>query len=268
LLGAPNVGKSTFFNKITTSIAAVSNIDRLTIEDTMGRYRYDKTLALVDLPGIYNLSHPIDEEKVVAHEIFNEHFDKIVNIIGAQSIQRDLLLTLQCIETGLINTVVINMVDEVHQGAIEPKKLSKYLNGIDVVLAQANRNINTFQAYKSIIKNKLVDPHIITYSQEIESYINKLSAVLPKRKISNRFYSLMLLEGNEYIFEELKKHYLESYKKVKQILGNINFYKEIVSAKKRYIDEIVKHASTINQDKFVRVQKNKHQKFDSLLLNK
>jgi ferrous iron transport protein B len=268
LLGTPNVGKSTFFNKITTATAQVSNIDRLTVEDTIGRYRNNKSIALMDLPGIHNLSHPIDEEKVVGHEIFNEHFNKIINIIGAQSIQRDLLLTLQCIETGMLNTVVINMMDEIYDKAIDCKKLSKYLNGANIVLAQSNRNIGIDKAQNSSIKSKFIDPHVITYSNQIETYIRKLSNVLPNRRVSNRFYALMLLEGNQYIKEQLKQHYPKYYKKVKEVLGNVCLYDEIINAKKLYIEKIIKNSTTIPKDKYVKVAKHKHYKADRFFLNK
>ncbi|MDR3329814.1 MAG: ferrous iron transport protein B [Mycoplasmataceae bacterium] len=268
LLGSPNVGKSTFFNKITTSTAMVSNVDRLTVEDTVGRYRQDKTIGLVDLPGVYNLSHPVDEEKVVAHELFNEHFDKIINIVGAQSIQRDLMLTLQCIETGLVNTVVVNMIDEVVKDAIDIKKLSKYLNNTKVIFTQANRNKGIDQAEKSSIKSKLVDPHVVNYSERIESYIRKLSAILPIRKVSNRFYSLMLLEGNEYVKEELQKHFPIVYKKVSAILKGICLYDEIIATKREYIHKIVTNSTCVYQPKFLSIEKNKHYKADRILLNK
>jgi ferrous iron transport protein B len=267
-LGTPNVGKSTFFNKITSSTAAVSNIDRLTVEDTVGRYRNNKSIALVDLPGIYNLSHPIDEEKVVAHEIFGEHFNKIINIIGAQSIQRDLMLTLQCIETGLLNTIVINMVDEIHPNAINFKKLSKYLNNANIVPAQANRNIGISKARNVSTVNKYIDPHIITYSLKIEDYIRRLSNVLPKRNVSNRFYAIMLLEGNEYVREQLQKHFPTNYEKVKQILGDTCLYREIIDIKRAYINKIIENATTITKEAFVKVPKSKNQKVDRIVLNK
>jgi ferrous iron transport protein B len=214
------------------------------------------------------LSHPIDEEKVVGHEIFGEHFDRIVNIIGAQSIERDLMLTLQCIETGMLNTVVINMIDEIHPNAINVKKLSQYLNNANIVLTQANRNIGIHKASSSSIKNKPTDPNVITYSLRIENYIRRLSNVLPTRKVSNRFYALMLLEGNEYVKEELQKHFPEHYQKVKAILKDVCLYQEIVDTKRNYIKKIVESATTIKQDMFVRVPKHKHQKIDRVVLNK
>jgi ferrous iron transport protein B len=117
----------------------VSNIDRMTVENTVGRLRENKNYYMVDLPGVYNLSHPLDEEMVVAHEIFHEKFLKIANIIGAQSIERDLMLTIQCLETGMLSTVMINMIDEINPDSINYQKLSKMLNGVSIIPTQANR---------------------------------------------------------------------------------------------------------------------------------
>jgi ferrous iron transport protein B len=205
---------------------------------------------------------------VVAHEIFGEHFDKIINIIGAQSIQRDLMLTLQCIETGLLSTIVINMMDEIHPNAIDAKKISKYLNNASIILAQANRNIGISDASKNSIKNKFIDPCIITYSPKIENYVRILSKVLPSRKISNRFYALMLLEGNDYIKKELEKHFPKHYVKIKQILGDTCLYEEIINTKRAYINKIIQNSTTIAREHFVKAPKHKYQKFDRIVLNK
>jgi ferrous iron transport protein B len=246
----------------------VSNIDRLTVEDTLGKYRKDRSIGLVDLPGVYNLSHPIDEEKVVSHEIFHEHFDKIINIVGAQSIQRDLILTLQCIETGLLNTVVVNMIDEVVKDGIDLKKLSKYLNNATIVSTQANRNKGINDAEYSSINSEYVNPHVVTYSDRVESYIRQLSAILPSRKTSNRFYALMLLEGNQYIKEQLQKHFATQYEKVQKILGDVCLYDEIIDTKKKYIHKIIDDATLANQPNYLRIAQLQHRHADRILLNK
>lgn len=124
----------------------------MTVNDTIAKLKIDKTVNIVDLPGLYNLSHPIDEELVVAHEIVGEHFKKIVNVIGAQSIERDLYLTIQSIESGLMSTLAINMIDEVNASQIKLDKLSKKLNGVRIIECQASKNIGTKKAAKSILK--------------------------------------------------------------------------------------------------------------------
>lgn len=118
LIGAPNVGKSTVFNLLTTSTAIVSNIDRMTTEHTLGRIKHSHDY-LIDLPGTYNLSHPIAEEKETHYHLLHHKFNSIVNIISSFSIERDLFLTLQCIETGMLNTLCVNMIDLVHENKLD-----------------------------------------------------------------------------------------------------------------------------------------------------
>ncbi|MCQ2747964.1 MAG: 50S ribosome-binding GTPase [Mycoplasmoidaceae bacterium] len=118
LIGAPNVGKSTIFNLLTNSTAIVSNVDRMTTEHTMGKIKKTNDY-LVDLPGIYNLSHPIAEEKETHYHLLHHKVDAVVNVISAFSIQRDLFLTLQCIETGMLNTLCVNMMDLINSKSID-----------------------------------------------------------------------------------------------------------------------------------------------------
>ncbi|MBQ6970330.1 50S ribosome-binding GTPase [bacterium] len=114
LVGTPNVGKSTIFNHLTTSVALVSNIDRMTTEHTTGCLKHEKNFHIVDLPGVYNLSHPIAEEHEVNYHLIKHNITGIVNVIAAKSLERDLYLTLQTLETGMLSTLVINMTDSIN----------------------------------------------------------------------------------------------------------------------------------------------------------
>ena len=270
LIGAPNVGKSTFFNKITNGTAAVSNIDRLTVSDTIAKLKLDKSINVIDLPGLYNLSHPIDEELVVAHEITQEHFKKIINVIGAQSFERDLYLTIQTLETGLMSTLSINMMDEVDRSKINLNKLSKKLNNVTIIQCQANKNVGTKKSAKSILEDKPVDPNIVKYPEYIEKLISKISNLLPKRKISNRYYSLMFLEGNEFICDWYKSHYKHVYDQMQKITKKINREQvtlDIKKTRKNFILQITKECF-YSFEKFLVKNKNKQNKFDKQILKK
>ena len=276
LLGTPNVGKSSCFNKLTTATANVSNIDRMTVDNAVGKLKYDKNHLLVDLPGIYNLSHAMDEELVVAHEIYHEQYDHITNIIGAQSIERDLLLTIQTIETGLMNTLIINMIDEVNYQLLDINKLSKLLNNVHIVLTQFNTNRGIETSSKSIINSHNVNSKIITYDNLTEKCINKISKLLPNdRKISKRFYAIMLLENNAYTHEFIQKYYPKHFHKIKKILNkykNINFADILTNQRKHFIKEIlrktIKNNSKLKVTFFSKKNKTKQQKFDKKILNK
>jgi ferrous iron transport protein B len=242
LIGAPNVGKSTFFNKITTSTAMVSNIDRMTNNDMAGRFRHNQSNYLIDLPGIYNLSHPIDEEIIVAHEIFHEQFNKVINVISASSIRRDLLLTIQLIESGKLSTLAINMIDELPKNSINVKKLKHYLNNVDIVLTQANRSKGIHKVEKSILNKKPVDSLLKIYPKHIEELINEIAIHIPNRTIAQRYYALMFLEGNQFVLSAFKKYYANAYRTIMDILKNKNIdviATQITKARNDYIETIM-----------------------------
>ena len=68
LAGNPNCGKTTLFNALTGSNQYVGNWPGVTVEKKEGTARLgDKTLTIVDLPGIYSLS-PYSMEEIVARD--------------------------------------------------------------------------------------------------------------------------------------------------------------------------------------------------------
>ena len=67
LVGNPNCGKTTVFNKLTGSSQRVGNWPGVTIDRKEGRIKGMDSTILVDLPGIYSLS-PYSPEEVVSRD--------------------------------------------------------------------------------------------------------------------------------------------------------------------------------------------------------
>lgn len=134
LAGNPNCGKTTLFNEITGSRQHVGNWPGVTVEKKDGRYKKDKAVTILDLPGTYSLS-PYSAEEIVARDyIVKERPDAVLNIVDATSIERNLYLTLQIMETRIPMVVALNMMDEVEARGdqIDVKKLSETL-GVPVI---------------------------------------------------------------------------------------------------------------------------------------
>src|SRR5579885_2436644 len=70
IVGPPNSGKSTLFNRLTGLRQKVANFPGVTVEHRMGKAKLkgDAEVFLVDLPGIYSL-HPRAEDEQVTHDV-------------------------------------------------------------------------------------------------------------------------------------------------------------------------------------------------------
>ena len=71
LAGNPNSGKTTLFNALTGAAQFVGNWPGVTVEKKEGRYKKDKSVKIIDLPGIYSLS-PYSLEETVAREYLTD----------------------------------------------------------------------------------------------------------------------------------------------------------------------------------------------------
>src|SRR5215468_12435494 len=71
IVGPPNSGKSTLFNRLTGLRQKVANFPGVTVEHRMGRVKLDdRDVFVVDLPGVYSLN-PRSEDERVTHDVLN-----------------------------------------------------------------------------------------------------------------------------------------------------------------------------------------------------
>ncbi len=119
LLGMPNTGKSTFFNRITGASARVGNWPGVTV-DLLGAKVLlgGEIVELVDLPGIYDLHGFSDDEQVVRHFLENNAVDLVLLIVNTSQIERQLSLVLQIKQLNLPAVVLLNMSDEARKFGI------------------------------------------------------------------------------------------------------------------------------------------------------
>ena len=119
LMGNPNVGKSVFFSRLTGVHALSSNYPGTTVGFTEGTMQIkDGCARLIDVPGAYTLD-PTNEAEEIAHKIINEGADKVILVIDATALERNLVMALQVLEHGLPTVIALNMVDEArHRGVL------------------------------------------------------------------------------------------------------------------------------------------------------
>ncbi len=159
LLGMPNTGKSTFFNRLTGAKARVGNWPGITVDLMSAQTLLGSHLTkVVDLPGIYSFHGFSEDEKVVRDFLENNAVDLIVIILNATQLDRQLPLALQLQKLGVPCVVVLNMADEARQLGmrIDSATLSAEL-GFPVVMTSAKYGLG-FNEVRSALGATLALP--------------------------------------------------------------------------------------------------------------
>ncbi len=119
LLGMPNTGKSTLFNRLSGASARVGNWPGITVDLMAAKILLGGHIAeLIDLPGIYDFHGFSEDEMVVRHFLENNSVDMVLIVLNTTQIERQLALALQVRELGLPAVLVLNMGDEARRAGI------------------------------------------------------------------------------------------------------------------------------------------------------
>lgn len=120
LLGMPNTGKSTLFNRLTGSHAHIANWPGLTVELMQAELTLaGQPLQLVDLPGLYDLRGLSSDEVVVRRFLESTGVDLVLVVLNACQLDRQLRLALQVQTLGLPALLVLNMADEARRFGVQ-----------------------------------------------------------------------------------------------------------------------------------------------------
>ena len=160
VVGSPNAGKSTLFNRLTGLRQRIGNYPGVTVEKHIGTLKSDnKTIELVDLPGTHGLSAHSFEEQIAIDVIFgrmegSQPPDAILAVVDATNLYQGLYLVQQLLDLERPIVVALTMSDAAKTSGIviDVDALVERLNGITVcqVVATTGQGINE-------LRNALVD---------------------------------------------------------------------------------------------------------------
>lgn len=125
VVGNPNSGKSTLFNRLTGLKQRIGNYPGVTVEKHTGLLKADNsTVELVDLPGTHSLSAHSLEEHIAVDVIFGRMEgtrgpDGILAVLDATNLYQGLFLVQQLVELELPTVVALTMTDAAEKSGIQ-----------------------------------------------------------------------------------------------------------------------------------------------------
>ena len=244
LCGNPNSGKTTLFNLLTGSNQKVGNWPGVTVEQKIGKYRADPTVAIVDTPGVYSLTPFTPEEQVTQDYLLNNKPDIIINVIDATNIERSLFLTSQLIELDTPVVVALNMQDEAQAKGIkiDEKTLTKLL-GCNFLWISASKNIGVKDLMSDCLAGDVSQVKRFVYDDVAESAIR--NAKVPNYTPHRRFVSIQRL--NDTAQTDISE---QRYRKISQIVEKSRKI-ENKSEKERKIEQITNKIDSIVLNKWL-----------------
>lgn len=166
LIGNPNCGKTTLFNRLTGAQQTTGNWPGVTVEQKSGYFELNQhDYHLIDLPGVYSLensSHAGLDERIASQFLQCQPADIILNVVDATSLERQLFLTAQLLHMGLPVVVILNRMDLLKERNlhIDIDKLSTNL-GCPVIPISAyyNKGIDHLKQQLPKLLNKRSELH-------------------------------------------------------------------------------------------------------------
>ena len=145
LIGPPNSGKTTLFNRLTGLRQRVANYPGVTVEKHVGRARFASGLDLdiVDLPGVSGFSARSPDERVT-RDVLEGRIEglrapeAIVLIVDAVRLETQLMLVGPVLKRERPTLLVLNMADELEagDGTLDDEALAAAF-GVEVVRTDA-----------------------------------------------------------------------------------------------------------------------------------
>lgn len=230
LVGFPNSGKSTLFNKLTKSNQKVSNYSGITVGVRQGKLIEESSnIQIVDLPGIYSLSASSFDEAVTLKALASfesEPYHQVAVIVDAQRMEASLALALQLKRLYGENLILIvnkNDYDETTQQVL--KMVKKEFEGVDIHCISALNDsaeslTEIFSRYHSLNKIQPKESIKITPSaRELlgEDCPNSIEVV-----------------SSDYVIQSIQKSNLESRKLIQKAMDSFG-------STTRKIDKMILH---------------------------
>jgi ferrous iron transport protein B len=140
VVGNPNSGKSTLFNRLTGMRQRTANYPGVTVEKHVGTVKLENNvLELVDLPGMFALSAQSLEEQIAVDVLLGRMANVrrpngILAVLDTTNLYQGLYLLQQLLSLDLPVVVAMTMTDAAHASGlhVDVEALKERLGGIEI----------------------------------------------------------------------------------------------------------------------------------------
>jgi ferrous iron transport protein B len=234
LVGNPNSGKTTIFNRLTGSHQHVGNWPGKTVKCAQGCYKFNAaTFNVVDLPGLYSLASYTGEENITRSYLLETSPDLILVVLDSTNLERHLYLAIQILEMGLPAVLALNMSDLADKQGhlIDSEALSMHLGGVPTISVTATKGIGIEALRTAIWKqaeasktnghrsNKAME---LEYPADIEQELSRLEPYLHSVRgfsscLNPRWLALESLTNGKQLIQGMSRD--EASKAVLEAIG-------------------------------------------------
>ena len=210
LLGNPNTGKTSVFNRLTGLSQKVGNYPGITVEKKEGVCKLNRTTKahIIDLPGTYSLNASSMDESVVIELLLNKNSkdfpDVAVVVTDVENLKRNLLLFTQVKDLGIPTLLVINMSDQMKRKGISidiPLLEEKLDTKIALISTRENKGLALLKELLVNYRQLSTDPTIALESID-QAYFDNLKKTFPNQQV----YKLWLVITQDVNFAKIDRN--------------------------------------------------------------
>ena len=253
LIGNPNTGKTSVFNRLTGLNQQVGNYPGITVEKKQGICKLPRGVKahVLDLPGTYSLNASSLDENVVIELLLNKNDkdfpDVAVVVTDIENLKRNLLLFTQIKDLGIPTILVINMADRMKRKAITldiPALEQSLETKIALISSRENQG---FEQLKDLITNykRLSVAPCLNASSIAPEYFDRLRKTFPNQDL----YKLWLVITQDVNFGKLDRNELKGVASFKtESISNLKRLQQKETIKRyQFINEVLKQTLMVDK---------------------
>jgi ferrous iron transport protein B len=289
LVGNPNVGKTTLFNRLTGENARVGNYPGVTVERRVGRLLRDadeplaahgsiRAVELADVPGAYSLSARSVEEQIALNAVLglgvSSRPDLVVVVVDAGQLIRNLYLVLQLVELRIPLIVALNMIDETCAATAAPRAAAiTRLFGVPCVATDARRGRGVRElrtAIRQALRDRPCGRVDVRYPLALRRDADRIAEALPAAWRSSverdRALALWALAsiGADDELEGIQPELRERVETVRAAAGGRDLDQELIATRYAWLD---RQADVLSGEQAASTRMTATERIDRLLLH-